>query len=302
MQRLPRLLNLSENTGHRILKYRYLLLVALSSAIDSRIFLFCGKALAAGGPASLLLTEALSCIMLYCALDPLMEMMVYQPSGSFICFAYHYIDPAWAFTVGWIYVFHCFTIIPFDIIAAAKMMKAFLPSINIAVWLSTFIVALSATSLSGTTYFMQISALLTLAKLIMITGLGLLTVSLASKKGLPPEYKPFEYWKRPGAFNGGLFGAAGTLFFSGTSPSGLDILSLGAQESNSTPDTVRLGSRALFWTLTTLRIFNAVAAGIEAPFTDLRLLDSHSDYGRVSTTFDNTFGCLWGIQGFVGTG
>ena len=99
-------------------------------------------------------------------------MMVYQPSGSFISFAYRYIDPAWAFTVGWIYVFHCFTIIPLDIIVAAKVTKALLPSIKIIVWLSTFIITVSATALSRTIYFVQISGLLGLTKLIIITGLG----------------------------------------------------------------------------------------------------------------------------------
>lgn len=76
-----------------------------------------------------------------------------------------------------------------------------------------------------------------------------------------------------------MFGAAATLFFSGTSPSGLDILSLGAYESNLKSDKVRPASRILFWTLVPVRIFTVIAAGIAVPFTDHRLLEYASDYG-----------------------
>ena len=67
--------------------------------IDSRLFSFSRKALVAGGPSLFLMTEILSCIMLYFALDPLTEIMVYESSGLFISFADRYIDPACAFTV-----------------------------------------------------------------------------------------------------------------------------------------------------------------------------------------------------------
>ena len=96
---------------------------------------------------------------------------------------------------------------------------------------------------------------------------------------MPPQYRPFEYWESPGAFNGGLFGGAAALFFSGTGSSGLDIFSLGTRESDVAPDQVRPGLLVLFWTLTTVRVFNTVAAGIEVPLTDLRLLDRTVDGG-----------------------
>ena len=104
-------------------------------------------------------------------------------------------------------------------------------------------------------------------------------MSLASLKGQPPKYRPFEYWTTPGAFNGGIFGAAAVFFFSGTTPSGLDIVSLGVCESNSTPNKLRSSGRLLICALTSVRVFIVVVAGITVPFTDVRLLDRTPDYG-----------------------
>ena len=104
-------------------------------------------------------------------------------------------------------------------------------------------------------------------------------MSFASLKGQPPKYRPFEYWTTPGAFNGRIFGAAAVLFFSGTSPSGLDIVSLGAHESNSSPDQLRSSLRLLICVLTTVRVFIVIVAGITVPFTEVHLLDRTPDYG-----------------------
>lgn len=140
--------------------------------IDTKLIFFSGEALAAGGPGTLLLAEALSCAMLYFILDPLTEMMLYEPSGSFISFAYRYTDAAWAFAVGWIYVFHGLAAIPLDIIVAAKVVQAILPSINIAVWLSTFIFAVVAVVFLKPVHFMQICILLGFLKFVFIAGIG----------------------------------------------------------------------------------------------------------------------------------
>ena len=149
-------------------------------SVDGRLFLFAGDALAAGGPASLLLTEVMTCMVLYCALDSLTEMMVYQPSGSFISFAFHYIDPAWAFTIGWIYIFHCLATIPLDMMVAGKVMKTVLPSVSIAMWLSTLIMTFTFTIFLKVTHFARIATLLGLVKLIMITGIGSVLKSSAT--------------------------------------------------------------------------------------------------------------------------
>jgi amino acid transporter len=61
-----------------------------------------GKALAAGGPASLLISFSLVALMLYCTIYALGELSVMFPiAGSFSAFATRFLDPAWGFAMGW---------------------------------------------------------------------------------------------------------------------------------------------------------------------------------------------------------
>ena len=139
--------------------------------------------MAASGPGSILLAETISCAMLFCALDPVAEVMIFQPSGSFISVAHRYIDPAWAFTVGWVYIFHCLATIPLNLIVAAKIMVSVVPSVHLAGWLSTFIVSVSGIVLSRPTYLVEISMLMGVIKLAIMLVIGLV-VNL---------FSPFQY-------------------------------------------------------------------------------------------------------------
>lgn len=74
---------------------------ALTKA-GSGLFVGAGKALAAGGPASLLIAFFMISIMLYCTVYALGELSVLFPiAGSFNAFATRFLDPAWGFAMGW---------------------------------------------------------------------------------------------------------------------------------------------------------------------------------------------------------
>lgn len=143
---------------------------------DQRLFVSYGKALAAGGPAPLLLTEMSCCVMTHCAVLAVVEMRAYQPTGSFITFAHHYVDPAWSFTIGWLYFFHCFTLIPQESIMAAQSMAMFYPAIDFATWLTLFVLLLLVIWFLGTTRFAQFLTLLGLLKLMIMIGLRLVAI------------------------------------------------------------------------------------------------------------------------------
>ena len=66
------------------------------------LFVGSGKALATGGPASLVLAYSLIGIMLYCTVHALGELAVAFPiAGSFAVYATRFLDPAWGFAVAW---------------------------------------------------------------------------------------------------------------------------------------------------------------------------------------------------------
>lgn len=67
---------------NRSLKGRHLQFIAIGGSIGAGLFIGCGKALANGGPASLLIGFIIVGIMMFCVLQALCEMAaVYPVSG-----------------------------------------------------------------------------------------------------------------------------------------------------------------------------------------------------------------------------
>lgn len=104
----------------RRLKGRHLQMIAIGGSIGTGLFVGSGKALAYGGPASLLLAFSLTGVMMYCTVQALGELAVLFPvAGSFAAYSTRFLDPAWGFAMGWNYAMQWLVVLPLEIVAAS---------------------------------------------------------------------------------------------------------------------------------------------------------------------------------------
>jgi len=99
---------------NRSLKGRHLQFIAIGGSIGAGLFIGCGKALAIGGPAWLLIAFSIVGVMLLCVMHALGELAaVYPISGSFAVFSTRFIDKSWGFAMGWNYAMQWLAVLPF---------------------------------------------------------------------------------------------------------------------------------------------------------------------------------------------
>lgn len=138
--------------------------------LDNSFFVFSGMALAAGGPASLLISEVLAQIVTYCATESLSEMNSFQPAGSFINFTYLYLDPAWSFAVGWIYAIRSMISISFAVASTARLLNVYLPSLGISTWVGILLSCILVFMFVQTKIMAQLAAIAGVTKALGLLG------------------------------------------------------------------------------------------------------------------------------------
>lgn len=86
----------------RKLKGRHLQMIAIGGSIGTGLFVASGRALEAGGPASMLIAYSFIGCMLYCTVQALGELAVAFPvAGSFSSYSTRFLHPSWGFAMGW---------------------------------------------------------------------------------------------------------------------------------------------------------------------------------------------------------
>jgi yeast amino acid transporter len=88
--------------------------------------------------------------MLLLTVQALAELSVLYPVNG--AFTHHFIrllDPAWGFALGWDYAIGWLTILPFEITAAGITIEFWRDDINIGVWITVFLVVLTAVQFFG---------------------------------------------------------------------------------------------------------------------------------------------------------
>lgn len=136
-------------------------------AIGAGLFVGSGSALHTGGPASLVICFIIIGLMLLLVMQALAELGVLFPvNGAFFTYAVRFVDPSWGFACGWDYAIQWLTVLPFEI-TAAGITIAFWPegaAVNIGVWITVFLVVLSAIQIFGVRGYGEVEFILSIIK------------------------------------------------------------------------------------------------------------------------------------------
>ncbi|KAL1694063.1 amino acid permease-domain-containing protein [Schizophyllum commune] len=260
------------------MKPRHLTMIAVGGSIGTGLFVGSGAALNAGGPAGVLIDWVLMGIMLVNITQALGEMSIIYPlSGGYYTLASRFVDPSWAFAMGWNYVFSWVVTLPLEITVAVTTVNYWPNNVPIAAWVTIFYVVIIILSLFGTLGFAEEefwSSVLKLLVVVMFVFIGIVCICGGGPaSGEFGSYVGGARWQDPGAFANGFKGVCSVFVTAAFAFAGTELIGLAASETPD-PRAVMPGAvKGTFWRIIVVYILSLTIVGLMVPYDDDRLLN-----------------------------
>ncbi|EXJ78517.1 AAT family amino acid transporter [Capronia coronata CBS 617.96] len=276
----------------RRLKGRHLQMIAIGGSIGTGLFVGSGKALAYGGPASVLLAFSLTGVMMYCTVQALGELAVLFPvAGSFSAYSTRFLDPAWGFAMGWNYAMQWLVVLPLEIVAASITVDYWVGRNLNAAWVSIFLVLIVMINFFGVKGYGEAEFIFSIVKVTAVIGYIILGVLINIMGGTDDfgrpdgSYMGFRLWHHPGAFHNGFKGLCSTFVTAAFAFAGTELVGLAAAETENPRKALPTAIKQVFWRITLFYIVSLLLVGTLVAYDDPRLLNGKSSADAKASPF-----------------
>ncbi|KAG6909752.1 hypothetical protein DXG01_015468 [Tephrocybe rancida] len=254
------------------MKPRHLTMIAVGGSIGTGLFVGSGSALNAGGPAGVIIAWILMGIMLINVTQALGEMCILYPvSGGFYTLSSRFLDPSFAFAMGWNYYLQWAVVLPLEITVAGTTVQYWQTDVPLAAWITIFWAAIVILSVFGTLGFAEEefwSSCLKLLVVVMFIFIGVICICGGGPKGGQfDHYIGGKNWSNPGAFAHGFQGVCAVFVTAGT-----ELIGLAASETPNPRATMPGAVKGTFWRITVIYITSLTIIGLLVPYDEPRLL------------------------------
>ncbi|OKP12420.1 Dicarboxylic amino acid permease [Penicillium subrubescens] len=215
----------------------------------------------------------------FLVLSALGEVAGWLPKPSTVADqALRFCDPALGFTLGWIYWLKYAMITPNQLTAAALVVDLWLDHerINPGVWITVFIIIITALNYIRHSLPSQIEYYVSTVKLLVMSGLMIVSLVLALGGGPDHDAKGFRYWQNPGAFAMSKEHMPEALFATCGAMSSATFAYIGSERSGvlaRSPNVPKAMNRAIKHTFYRIMVFHLLGItllGMTIPYDSLR--------------------------------
>ncbi|KAK1230171.1 Amino-acid permease inda1 [Marasmius sp. AFHP31] len=259
------------------MKPRHLNMIAVGGAIGTGLFVGSGSALRVGGPAGILLGWILIGMMMISVTQAIGEMSILYPvSGGFYMLAHRFLDPGFAFAMGWNYYLQWACVLPLEITVAVTTVNYWPNSVSTAGWITVFWIAIMILALFGTLGYAEEEFWASCLKLIVVTMFILIALVcvLGGGPGPPGQYDSYvggRFWSNPGAWAHGFHGFCGVFVTAAFSFSGTEVVGLAASETPNPRESMPTAVKGTFWRVTLIYVTSLLFIGLLVPYNEERL-------------------------------
>ncbi|KIJ15769.1 amino acid-polyamine-Organocation superfamily protein [Paxillus involutus ATCC 200175] len=275
----------------RKLKNRHVAMISIGGVIGTGLFLGTATSLQNGGPIGLLLGYIFIGTICYTTMLTLGEMTAYLPvPGGFIKLAERFVDPAFAFAMGWNYWYGWTLTLPAELSAAATVINFWDHTTNNAVWITMCLVVVVGINILGVGAYGEAEFWFCSIKVLTITGMIILGIIVDLGGGPDHDRIGFRYWKNPGPFvnyhgftgaKGHFLGTASVATQAAFSYIGTEAVAVAAAEAKNPRRNIPKAIKRVYIRVLLFYIGGVLIIGLLVPSNN-PLLDLNSDNASAS--------------------
>ncbi|KAI5860493.1 tryptophan permease [Durotheca rogersii] len=258
-----------EDKLRRSLSARQVQMIAIGGTIGTGLFLGTGRALATGGPASLLICYAIVGAVVFVMMLCLGEMAAFVPvAGSFCSFSGRYVDDAWGFALTWNYWFNDAVSTAADLVALQLLLQYWTDNfpwyaLGLVVWFLLVVANIVNVRVYG-----EVEYWLCLLKVVTIVIFIVLSIVVNCGGNTTGEYIGARNWYLPGApFVGGIGGFASVFVTASFAYGGTESIAITAGETKDPARQLPRVVKNVFWRILFFYILSSLLIGLNVPYT-----------------------------------
>lgn len=271
----PEALEAPEAHLRRSLQPRHMTMIAMGGAIGTGLFVASGNSIATAGPGGALVAYLAIGLMVFLLMQSLGEMAAWRPtSGSFGDHATQYVSPSFGFAIGWNYWFNWAITLAAELVAAALIMRYWLPDVPAFVWSGLFLVIVFALNALSTRAYGEGEFWLSAIKVAAVVGflvLGIMMI-LGIMGGEAPGFENWTTGEAP--FVGGPMTILAIFMVAGFSFQGTELVGVAAGEAQDPEQTVPKAIRTVFVRILLFYVLAIIVIGFMLPYVHPNLLAS----------------------------
>lgn len=252
----------------RALSPRQVQMIAIGGTIGTGLFLGTGRALATGGPASLLLCYSIVGGIVFVTMMSLGEMAAYVPvAGSFCTFAGRYVDDAFGFALTWNYWFNDAVSTAADLVALQLILQYWTDAfpwyaLGLIIW-----VLIVLSNIINVRAYGEVEYWLCLLKVLTIIIFIVLSICVNAGANTAHEYIGGRNWHIPGApFVGGIGGFASVFVTAAFAYGGTESIAITAGETRDPARQLPRVVKNVFWRILLFYVLSALMIGLNVAY------------------------------------
>jgi lysine-specific permease len=279
----------SNETGElkRGIGTRQLSMIAIGGAIGTGLFFASGSAIAEAGPGGALLAYTIMGVAVYFMMQSLGEMATQLPiPGSFEAYAARFVDPSFAFAVGWNYWFSWAITLAAELVAGALIVKFWFPDSNSTLWAMGFFSVLLALNLLSVKAYAEseywFAGIKVVTVIIFLAVGALMIIGVFGNHAIG-----FQNWSisdpakgTHAPFVGGLTSILTVFLVAGFAFQGTEGVGLAAAETANPTKNVPKAIRTVFWRILLFYVGSIFVVGTLISYNNPNLL--HGDEGHIA--------------------